>query len=270
LQPSRDISDFLDAPVGRYLAGHSFVIWAHSATLAGSAYFDRPGEADYPVLLALRGTLAHHASLRAGYDAIIDCSGLQTLSAASFSLISDFLRKVPIAAPAVGRVAIVRPTGVAGAAVTGLFYEFVKPAFDGALFTDLGGAFGWLGRADGLAAQTTVQDMLEQVRGNPPLLRLLRAHLAQNLASATLEDSARSLGHSGRSLQRRLKELGTHFRAELHRSRVCAAESLLIDTDIKLEEIARAVGCSSPSQLSVLFRVVTGETPSDFRARRRG
>jgi AraC-like DNA-binding protein len=99
-------------------------------------------------------------------------------------------------------------------------------------------------------------------------LRSLRGHLAANLSQITVRAAARALGTSPRTLQRGLSELGTSFRAEVERARVRAAEALLAETNAKLEVIALQVGCSSPSSFSRLFRRLTGESPSDFRARR--
>jgi AraC-like DNA-binding protein len=47
------------------------------------------------------------------------------------------------------------------------------------------------------------------------------------------------------------------------------AGQLLAHSDEKIEAIARKVGCSSSSRLSTLFRKAVGETPAQFRARRR-
>jgi transcriptional regulator GlxA family with amidase domain len=55
----------------------------------------------------------------------------------------------------------------------------------------------------------------------------------------------------------------------MQRARLRHAESLLVDTDLKLDVIAREVGFRSRSHFSEYFRNVTGEPPSAFRARRR-
>jgi len=77
------------------------------------------------------------------------------------------------------------------------------------------------------------------------------------------------VGLSERSLSRRLSELGTSFRDEVQRARLRAAEALLVDTDLKLDAVGRAIGFTSRAHFSDFFRRATGEAPSEFRARRR-
>jgi AraC-like DNA-binding protein len=268
LKPSRNASDFASQPLSQYLARRASVVWAFSATLAGSAYFGRPDDADFPSRPEL-GVLPWSPRLRSGYDVIVDFSSLEGLSPRCFHLLSNQLRDARARAGELGRVAFIRSEGVVGTVITGLFHDLVKRELPSILVGDLDAALGWLDRSDGELARIELQDMLEKVRDEPPLLRALRAHLRQHRHHTTLDQVAAALAHSERSLQRRLSELGTNFRAEVNRSRVRAAEELLVDTDAKLEVIARQVGCSSASQLSTLFRSVAGETPSSFRARHR-
>lgn len=47
------------------------------------------------------------------------------------------------------------------------------------------------------------------------------------------------------------------------------AAQLLIATDDKVEAIARAVGYATASRLAEAFRKLLGETPAEYRAKRR-
>jgi AraC-like DNA-binding protein len=267
VQPSRDVADFLERPLSHYIAGPSFVVWAHSATLIGCSCCGCPDEADFPLLLELRA-LSRHPSVQSDHHAVLDCRQLQVISPGCFEFVCGQLCQVENPLSGMRRLAVLRPGGVVGAAVEGLFHRFVKPEQPGAVFSDLRQALRWLGRADEGDACAVVEDMLEQVRSVPPLLRALHEHLRRHLRWAPLADAALALGHSPRSLQRRLKALGTSYRVEINRTRVRVAQNLLTSTDTKLEVIALQVGCSSPSQLSTLFRAATGERPSAFRSRR--
>jgi transcriptional regulator GlxA family with amidase domain len=82
-----------------------------------------------------------------------------------------------------------------------------------------------------------------------------------------VEDAAKALGVSMRSLQRRLKAIGTSFREQASEARLETVIDRLVRTDAKLETIAREVGCSSTAHLSLVFRKSTGETPRKFRRR---
>ena len=263
------VDELLAAPVGRYVSGRSFVVWVHNPTLCGSAYWARPDASDFPALRRLCA-LPRHADLRPPFDVLVDCSGLEALDARAYEMLCAHLAEVArTAASNVRRVSIVRPEGIVGATLAGVFHEVVGTVFPAALFSDRAEALRWLGRVDA-SERGAINDVLDGVRHLAPPLRQLRGYLAGHLDEASVELAARALGVSQRSLQRRLLELGTSFRDEVVRTRVSAAEALLIDSDAKLEAVAKQVGCSSLPQFSALFRRMTGETPNEFRTRCRG
>jgi AraC-like DNA-binding protein len=268
MQPAASPEEMLAAPVGRYYVGRSFIVWVHSPTLAGSAYFGRTSDEDFPALMTL-WPLAFSLAITAPFDAVIDATRLEGLSVASFELLVRHLGELQGISERVRRAAIVRPGNMTGATLGGLFYEWVHTRFAAALFTDPVEAYRWLGRPDGDAERLAVAAALEAALGVPPVLRGLREWLAAHLNDPSVTTAARGLGLSPRSLQRHLQNAGTSFRGEVDRARVRAAEALLIDGGDKLEIIAREVGCGSLSHFSTLFRRATGETPSDFRSRRR-
>jgi len=88
--------------------------------------------------------------------------------------------------------------------------------------------------------------------------------------TATLASAASSLAVSKRTLQRVLAEHGSSFRGELDAARVRVAQRLLRESSEAIARVAIEVGCSSPQQLSGLFRRVVGESPREWRARVRG
>jgi transcriptional regulator GlxA family with amidase domain len=88
--------------------------------------------------------------------------------------------------------------------------------------------------------------------------------------TATLASAASSLAVSKRTLQRVLAEHGSSFRGELDAARVRVAQRLLRESSERIARVAIEVGCSSPQQLSGLFRRVVGESPREWRARVRG
>ena len=268
MQAAASPEELLQSPIGRYFVGHAFVIWVHSPTLAGSIYFGRPSEEDFPQLLQL-SPLPLSPALAPQFDAVIDCTRLEGLSVTSFELLVRHLSEIGDVTDRVHRAAVVRPGNMTGATLGGLFHEWVQTRFHAALFTDPVEAYRWLGRPDGDGERQRVEAALKEALGVPPFLRNLRDWLALNLADPSVATAARALGLSSRSLQRHLQGAETRFRGEVDRARVRAAEGLLVDGDEKLEAIAREVGCASLSHFSTLFRRATGETPSDFRTRRR-
>ncbi len=111
--------------------------------------------------------------------------------------------------------------------------------------------------------------MQQHASGTPPLLFRLRALLDRHPADATVESAAQQLSLSTRSLQRRLIEAKTSFRAELLAARLRKAQRLLAATDLKITAVALDVGCASSQHLSAMFRKMTGESPSVWRSTHR-
>lgn len=79
------------------------------------------------------------------------------------------------------------------------------------------------------------------------------------------EKIAESLNMSVRSLQRRLKEVGTTFRGILDMVRKDLAATYVRDPEIELAEIAFLLGFSEQSAFSRAFRRWTGTSPSEAR-----
>jgi len=80
---------------------------------------------------------------------------------------------------------------------------------------------------------------------------------------------AKRLGIGARTLQRRLAEADTPFRALMEETREALARRYLADPEIGLGEVGYLVGFSDPSAFYKAFRRWTGETPGDFRRRQR-
>jgi transcriptional regulator GlxA family with amidase domain len=133
----------------------------------------------------------------------------------------------------------------------------VKPALD------------WLGRAQDAPLLAEVDRLSTKARALPAEVRQLAALLEAH-PRTTLAGAASSLAISKRTLQRLLAEHGTSFRGELDAARVRVAQRLLLESSERIARVAIEVGCSSPQQLSGLFRRVVGESPRQWRARVRG
>jgi AraC-like DNA-binding protein len=194
---------------------------------------------------------------------LFDASGIEAIETESFAIVTEHQnRRRADLSKCVQKQAIVTPRGMPGAIVTGYraVFDFSYPV---EFFAERALALAFLGRPDALAA---VDDIAASA-ARPMLVRL------RNLLSATLSvvlpDAARQLGVSERSLQRYLQTEGTSFVDEVQSARIASAKKLLAETDRKLTTIATDVGCASLQSFSTMFRRITGETPSEFRARSR-
>ena len=70
-----------------------------------------------------------------------------------------------------------------------------------------------------------------------------------------------------RTLQRRLKQLGTHYKDVLDQARFELATHMLTDTDVSITEIALDLGYTESAHLTRAFRRWVGICPRDYRRR---
>jgi AraC-like DNA-binding protein len=101
----------------------------------------------------------------------------------------------------------------------------------------------------------------------PQFVVAVERAISDRLASgnATQAEVSKALGLSSRTLARRLAEQGTTFFRVVEGYRQAMAESLLLETEMQLTEIAFLLGYSDLSSFSTAFRRWTGHTPSERR-----
>ncbi len=262
-------AEFLEAPEGRYVTAASWFYFATSA-IVGCVAWGRPGPEDAEAVIRLGSVwLDPRVPARGSF---FDVRSVEVAQAAAvFPVFREHMeQRRGELARAVTRFAIVHPQGIVGVVASG-FFGMVPPPYPLRLFTDVDEALAWLGEAEPSRLANELTSIRAAIDGTSPSLRELQRVLDAGLRHTTLARAARSLGLSARTLQRRLRADGTTFERELNRARVRAAQALMSETDASLTAIAFEVGCASPAHLSVLFRKVTGESPSEWRrAHRRG
>jgi AraC-like DNA-binding protein len=254
------------ASTGRYHAGPSWLSFIADPSLVGVMMWGHPtGEQTLELLQAherMRPVLASRVG------AIVDVRHLEWPSSDAYDTVVGFLAtRRDWLAEYIAQLALVRSTeGPVGAAAAGFFDVSAKP-FSAATFTDLAEALAWIGRKDAEPLAAELDALFAEATGTPAPLRRLRQQLASRPGTLSLEDAARALGVTARTLQRQLQTWQTSFRAEQNRAQVRAAKELLEKGDAPLAAIAADVGCASLSHFSAMFRRVTGETPRDWRRR---
>ncbi len=104
------------------------------------------------------------------------------------------------------------------------------------------------------------------------LTERVRKFIREQLASGNfgLEDGARWLRMSSRTLGRRLAEEGTTFKQLVDDARKAVALRLVAGNDLGLSEIALLAGFTETPSFYRAFRRWTGVTPSQYRAAHRG
>ena len=96
----------------------------------------------------------------------------------------------------------------------------------------------------------------------------VRSALMELLPSGecTIDDVAKKLGYSKRSLQRKLQEEDTNFQKQLNHTRELLAKIYLANTNMTAEDIAFLLGYQKIGSFLRAFTVWTGQTVSEYKA----
>ena len=98
----------------------------------------------------------------------------------------------------------------------------------------------------------------------------VRSALMELLPSGecTIDDVARKLGYSKRSIQRKLQEENTSFQKQLNHTRELLARTYLTNTSMTAEDIAFLLGYQEIGSFQRAFAVWTGQTVGEYRSRK--
>lgn len=117
----------------------------------------------------------------------------------------------------------------------------------------------------------TLEDVARDRPGGAPrsLLEIATAQIrAQLLAGdVSIEDAARSMDTSVRTLQRELRQAGVDFRGLTSAVRIQRATEMLRNGTVSISNISEDLGYSSPAGFTRAFRKATGFGPREFRVR---
>jgi AraC-like DNA-binding protein len=258
------LQSFSRGPAGRYIVLRtSLHFFASHGALSGGVMWGEPTEADVRRML---GVTLGIASVDGPRVALVDARGVGRVDPFSFRALTlyadEHARSI---VRRITKLAVVHAQDVAGAVAAG-FFRVVRLPVQSETFTDVEPALAWLGREQDAPLLAEVDRLSAKARALPPEVRQLAA-LLETAPKATLAGAASSLAISRRTLQRLLAEHGTSFRSELDAARVRVAQRLLLESSERIARVAIEVGCSTPQQLSGLFRRVVGESPREWRAR---
>lgn len=114
----------------------------------------------------------------------------------------------------------------------------------------------------------------EKLKGLPndqkkvdPIIANCDLYLREHLKSGqgTIEELAKAMALSPRTLQRKLSDLGVSFSDLLQETRFQVSQNLLTDPSLSLAEIAFLTGFSEASAFHRAFKKWTGKTPMQWR-----
>jgi AraC-like DNA-binding protein len=264
LHPAHSVESYIADPVGSYIKGRTFaVFWAHE-DLNGLVFWGRPDESDVEIVTrALETELSPRVHPHAS---IVDLRHLEALDLWAFERLSSYWasRSDQLSRLVTRRALLVRDGAMAPSLMA--FYSALSPDLRVHSFADPLAALNWIG-----VRRMTVLGEIERLRGgtstDSALLGAVRGRLDEDSA-IKLDDLARRVGISTRTLQRRLRDLGTSFQDEATSARLRLARRLLRETDHAIKWIAIECGCASLQHFSGFFREHEGMSPSRWRIER--
>lgn len=115
--------------------------------------------------------------------------------------------------------------------------------------------------------QQQADSLLANLSERRPLVEEVRRGIGRMLSDGapSIEQVARQIGYSARTLQRQLRGCGSSFRDETAAVRCRMAQSLLRDPGLGLAEIALMLGYTEHSAFTRSFQRWTGMTPQAYR-----
>jgi AraC-like DNA-binding protein len=119
-------------------------------------------------------------------------------------------------------------------------------------------------------AQEACERELSKVEAVGDVSRQVRGLFATRRGFLGIEQAARSLGLSTRTLKRRLTAEGVTYSALVERERHIRAIAMLSSGELSLEAIAQELDYSTFANFARAFRRWTGESPAQHRRRARG
>ena len=259
------LAEFIQNPIGAWTYSDPLFLWAASPSLCGISYSGHVGAQHLPTLQQL-ASLAFHETLKRPYCALIDGQRLSGVDPVAFTFLTEYLGTIAKTGRGlIERLVIVRPTGLTGAAMLGLFHQHFVGQLDVRFVDTLAAG---LEELPVTAHGPAIENAALEAMGTPVVLDVLRRVLQAD-PNTSLDVIARRLGMSTRSLQRDCMTAGSSFRQEVANARLELAAHLLRTSDDKIEAIARSAGYSSAVSLARRFQKVHGVTPAEYRQRNR-
>jgi AraC-like DNA-binding protein len=264
---ARDITDFVERPLERCVAGAGFLVWCAAPDLAGSVQWGPLDDRCVAEMLDV-ARFIHDEQLAGSARVLVDWREIARVdSDAVLYFIETARHLLEERPPRSDRHVVVLPPGPVGLLLAGALRS-LTPTDSLYFATELDRAFQLLGHPGARKAYAAAVAQAHAVRNESHLHARVRAHLARELVRASVDGCAAALGVSARTLQRELARLGTSFSVELQRARVAAIEELLLHSDLTVDAIAERVGLRNASRVGVVLRRELNTTPSALRARR--
>lgn len=255
------VETFMLGPTGRYTAGTSSIIWCASRSVCGLYFWGRPTADELLAVARVCETYPQHMADK--FDVVVDGREVEALDGEALTVQMAWLWRQGAKLLQHAQIWSVVAEGSVAARLARLMPNLTESdRFH--VSTSAATAYRAVGGEGGPALSAEVESIAARVRGMPRELQVIRALLARRV-DAKIEDAAKELGVSTRSLQRWLSAHGTSFHDEAVAARFAEACELLLTTDLKIAAIGAKLGISERA-VTMLFRAKTGLTPVVWRS----
>jgi len=261
LHPATSLENYVKNPVGRYIASPNAAAFWASGVLAGMSFWGYPDYAD--MALIARAMRAANSLPACHYASIVDLRRLELLDLRVFDkLCSELASHFTVCRSIVTRRALLVPKGPSGAQMAELFRSLSRDTSVRSFAHGID-ALHWVESRDQALLQEL--DRLPDIASTHTSMIAEVRRLLDERQARRAEDLARRLGMSQRTLQRRLRYLGTSFQQEVSAAHIRIAKRLMRATDNPLKWIAIESGYASLQHFSSSFRAHVGIAPSRWR-----
>jgi AraC-like DNA-binding protein len=261
LRPAASLENYITNPVGRYFAGSNVAAFCVSEAFTGISFWGRPDERDVGVVAS--AVRAGTSTCVYSHVSLVDLRKLDFLDLGTLSkLWAPLASYFKAFGPLVTRRALLTPRGTPGW-ILGEVFRSLSPGGSVCSFDDAVAALAWLG-----GDHRTLLSDLERIAGIAAMDASMVGDLQRLLdrqPRARAQQAANQFGMSGRTFQRRLRELGTSFQREVNQAHVRLAKRLMRETNRPLKWIAIESGYASLQHLSSSFRAQVGVSPTRWR-----
>jgi len=263
LQPATGLDDLQQSAIDRYIASKSWVAFfrPHISGIVLWGHLDGPAIAELGLVIATR-----YGQAPPPHPVYLDLRAVESVAPSVFTVRAQVLSNVrKMMVRHTTKVAMVHAGGLVGATFVGI--RAISPApVPEEFFLDPHEALRWIDRDRDADLIGEVERLRAEVLDPTLLLRDLHGVLERE-PRQTLQEAAKSLGMSDRTLQRRLAGEGTTFQQQQAQATVRAAQRLLLESCASITQVAVDLGYASPQQLATLFRRQVGEAPTSWRKR---
>jgi AraC-like DNA-binding protein len=261
LQPVSDVDEYFRDPAGKVLNRRGYFCSSPDGkllTLWGWGHVDIDSTEELLEIFAA----VERARLPSRRQLVV-LRHMQSVSPRAMTRFIRYHQDVTAYLRGIEREAVVRPDGLVGVMAEG-FYRAVHHPGEGRVFTDLGNALAWLEVDAPEWVSAAVAHEERSMAAQDDALVQLDALWRSGWMRVGLEDAARSLGLSPRTLQRRLRDAGESFEERRAREALHHAEELL-QRGLEVKAVASELGFASSSAFVAAFRRSRGLPPHAWR-----